>query len=181
MIAVAALGLPLLFVLYISESGRYRDLSVWRLVMAGVLSGVFAVSWILLTGELVARSYGVPMATGLAIHHLLREGLAMPAGAMIVMFVPVAVVRLTRPKSQEALDGYIVGALSALTFAAIATLTRLAPQFAAGLIDHHRPVRVLVLEAVTCGVTIPLTAAAAVLSACQRPLGAGRRQGADQA
>jgi len=161
LITVAALGLPLLFVLYLSESSVYRDLSVWSVVLAGTLGAALGVGWTLLTGEMVARAYGVPMAAGLAIHHLMREGIAIPAGGMILSLVPVVLVRLLQPKSRESLDGFVIGALAALMFAAGATLTRLAPQFASGLLVHSRPFLSLLVEAILCGVTIPLTAAVA--------------------
>lgn len=161
LITVAALGLPLLFVLYLVESAVYRDMSPWSSVLAGTLGAALGVGYVLLTGEIVARAYGVPMAAGLAIHHLLREGVMIPAGGMILTLVPTVLVRLLQPKSRESLDGFVVGALSALTFAAGATLTRLAPQFATGLLAHSRPIKGLIVEAVLCGVTIPLTAAAA--------------------
>jgi len=70
-------------------------------------------------------------------------------------------VRLSRPKSRESLDGYVIGALAALTFAAGSTLTRRAPQFATGLLARNRPIKGLLVEAGICGVTIPLTAAVA--------------------
>lgn len=54
----------------------------------------------------------------------------------------------------------MIGALGALSFTAAATLTRLAPQFTAGLIDNVRPAR-LILEAGLYGIAMPLTAAAA--------------------
>lgn len=161
LITVAALGLPLLFVLYLSESAVYRDLSVWSVVLAGTLGAALGVGWTLLTGQMVARAYGVPMAAGLAIHHLMREGIMIPAGGMILMLVPTVLVRLLRPKSRESLDGFVIGALAALMFAAGATLTRLAPQFATGLLVHSRPFLSLLVEAILCGVTIPLTAAVA--------------------
>jgi hypothetical protein len=119
------------------------------------------VGWVLLTGEMVARAYGVPMAAGLAIRHLVREGVAIPVGGMILMLVPTVLVRLSRPSSRESLDGFVIGALSALTFTAGATLTRLAPQFATGLLVRNRPIKGLLVEALLCGVTIPLTAAVA--------------------
>lgn len=161
LITVAALGLPLLFVLYLAESAVYRDISAWAMVLAGTLGAALGVGWVLLTGQMVARAYGVPMAAGLAIHHLVREGVLIPAGGMILMLVPTVLVRLLRPGSRESLDGFVVGALSALTFAAGATLTRLAPQFATGLLAHSRPIKGLFVEALLCGVTIPLTAAVA--------------------
>lgn len=161
LITVAALGLPLLFVLYVSESAVYRDLSVWSMALAATLAAALGVGWVLLTGEMVARAYGVPMAAGLAIHHVLREGVLIPAGGMILMLVPTVVVRLLRPKSRESLDGFVIGALSALVFSAAATLTRLAPQFATGLLAHNRPLKGLLVEAIISGLTIPLTAAVA--------------------
>jgi hypothetical protein len=77
------------------------------------------------------------------------------------MLVPTVLVRLSRPTSRESLDGFVIGALAALMFAAGSTLTRLAPQFATGLLAHSRPVKSLLVEAGICGVTIPLTAAVA--------------------
>ena len=59
------------------------------------------------------------------------------------------------------MDGFVIGALGALTFAGGATLTRLAPQFATGLIASGRPAKGLVVEATLHGVTVPLTAAVA--------------------
>lgn len=161
LITVAALGLPLLFVLYLAESSVYRDMSTWSLLLAGTLGAALGVGWTLLTGQMVARAYGVPMAAGMAIHHLVREGMIIPAGGMILMLVPTVLVRLLRPNSRESLDGFVVGALSALMFAAGATLTRLAPQFATGLLARSRPMKGLLVEALLCGVTIPLTAAVA--------------------
>lgn len=161
LIAICALGLPVLFLLYLSESRVYRDMSLNALAAAGVLGAAFGVGWILLTGEIVARAYGVPMAASLAIQHVMREGIAIPAGGVILMLVPAVVVRFLGAGSRESLDGFVVGALSALTFAGGATLTRLAPQFATGLFAHGRPLRGLFVEAGICGVTIPLTAAVA--------------------
>lgn len=161
LITVAALGLPLLFVLYLAESSVYRDMSTWAMVSAGTLGAALGVGWTLLTGQMVAKAYGVPMAAGLAIHHLMREGIMIPAGGMILMLVPTVLVRLLQPKSRESLDGFVIGALAALMFAAGATLTRLAPQFATGLLAHNRPFLSMLVEAILCGVTIPLTAAAA--------------------
>ncbi len=58
------------------------------------------------------------------------------------------------------MDGFIIGALGALTFTAAATLTRLAPQFGTGLVSK-RPFESLLVEAGIRGVASPLTAAAA--------------------
>ena len=160
-VAVAALGLPLLFVLYVRASGVGRDMSRFSLILAAVLGAVLGIAWVLVSGSVVANNYGVPMSVGLAVHHLLGAGFAIPTVGMILMTVPAFVVRLRPSATRESLDGFVIGALGALAFTAAATLTRLAPQFTTGLFAHARPVKGLVVEAALCGITVPVTGAAA--------------------
>ena len=91
---------------------------------------------------------------------MMREGIGIPLGGVILMLIPAAIVRLLRPPTREALDGFMIGALGALTFTAAATLTRLAPQFGTGVVSK-RPMESLIVEAGIRGVAVPLTAAAA--------------------
>jgi hypothetical protein len=58
------------------------------------------------------------------------------------------------------LDGFMIGTLGTLTFTAAATITRLAPQFASGMVARARPVSSLLVEAGIRGVAVPVTAAA---------------------
>ena len=160
-IAVSALGLPLLFVLYLRASSLDRDIPRTSLILAAVLGAALGAGWVLLTGGLVARAYNVSIGVSLALHHLVDQGIAIPAAGMLLMLVPTAVIRLTRPGTRESLDGFTIGALAAMVFSAGATLTRLAPQFTTGLFAHVRPVQGLIVEVVMNGVTIPVTAAAA--------------------
>ena len=55
------------------------------------------------------------------------------------------------------MDGFLIGALGAICFTAVGTLTRLAPQFATGLIAN-RPISVLLIQAGLQGVALPLIA-----------------------
>ena len=160
-IAVAALGLPLLFVLYLRASSTDRDFPRTALVLSGALGALLGAAWVAAGGVFVARTYGLPMSIGLALHHLFREGLVIPVAGLVLMVTPIVIVRLVRPGSRESLDGFVIGALAGLAFSAAATLVRLAPQVAAGLIAHARPLQGLVVEVVLCGVTVPITAAAA--------------------
>ncbi len=164
-VAVGALGIPLLFAFYVRLSGADRDLPRAALLIGPLLGAMLGAAWVLVTGSVIARNYGVPMSVGLALHHLLREGSIIPAIGMALMVVPTVLIRLwmmTRPaRSRESLDGFMIGAGTALAFTAAATLTRLAPQVSAGLIAHVRPLQSLVIQSVLCGVTVPITGAAA--------------------
>ncbi len=160
LITVAALGLPLLFLLYMRETDAFRDLPTRTLLLTVSLGIGLGVGWVLLTGAMVARSYGVPLGAGIAGGRIVREGLGVPVGGLILMLVPAVAVRLTRPPSRESLDGFMIGALGALAFTAAATLARLAPQFATGMIARSRPVSSLIVEAGIRGLAVPVTAAA---------------------
>jgi RsiW-degrading membrane proteinase PrsW (M82 family) len=160
LVTVSALGLPLLFLIYLRESDAFRDYPIATLVLTGALGIGLAVSWVLLTGASVARSYGVALGSAVVGYRLLRDGIGIPLGGVILMLVPAVIVRLMRPPTREALDGFVIGALGALSFTAAATLTRLAPQFATGVVSK-RPMESLMVEAGIRGVAVPLTAAAA--------------------
>ena len=159
LISVASLGLPLLFLLYMRETNVFRDVPRRTLLLTTALGIGLGIGWVLLTGAIVARSYGVPLGAGIAAGRIAREGLGIPVGSMVLMLVPAVVVRLLRPPTRESMDGFMIGALGALAFTAAATLTRLAPQFATGMVARARPVSSLIVEAGIRGVAVPLTAA----------------------
>lgn len=160
LIAVASLGLPLLFALYVRESGAFQDIPRRTLVLTSALGVFLGIGWVLLTGAAVARAYGVPLGAGIAGGRILRDGIGVPVGSMLLMLAPALVARFAWRGTREALDGYVIGALGALTFTAAATLTRLAPQFTTGMINRVRPMDGLLVEAGIRGIAMPLTAAA---------------------
>ena len=158
-ITIAALGLPLLFLIYLQEADVHRDIPSMTVVLTAALGIGIGVGWVLLTGAVVAKSYGVPLGAGISGVRLLRDGLGVPIGGMLLMLVPAALVRLIRPGPKEALDGFALGALGALMFTGAATLTRLAPQFTTGMVAKARPIEGLIVEAGIRGIAVPLTAA----------------------
>lgn len=160
LITVAALGLPLLFVIYLRESDALRNMPVGTIVLTALLGVGLGVGWVLLTGSMVAKSYGVALGAGVVGARMLRDGIGIPLGGVLLMLLPAGLVRVVRPSTREALDGFIIGALGALAFTAAATLTRLAPQFGTGVVSK-RPMESLLVEAGIRGVAAPLTAAAA--------------------
>jgi len=160
MIAVAALGGPLLFVIYLREADAFRDLPTRILASTALIGVVLGVLWVLLTGAAVARSYAVPLEAGIAGTRLVGQGILIPLASTALMGVSAVVARLLRPPTRESLDGYLIGALGALAFTAGATLTRLVPQLPSGVVARTRPLTGLLVEAVLRGVAVPLTAAA---------------------
>ncbi len=160
LIAVSALGFPLLFLLYLHESDIDDDLPVSSLVLTAALGVGLGVGWALLTGAIVADSYDVALSEGTTEGQSIIAGLVIPAGSAVLLVLPAVVVRLLRPATRESLDGFVIGALGAIAFTASATLTRSAPQFATGWTAEGRPVSGLLAQAGIQGVALPLTAAA---------------------
>jgi hypothetical protein len=160
LVILSALGLPALFMLYLWESDIVRDLPRHVLALVAGLGVAFGVGWAWLTGGLIARAYGVPVAAGFVLENLAGVGLQIAVGGVVFMAAPAVLVRfLLRHETRESLDGFVVGALGALSFTAAATTTRLAPQFVSGLLEHLPPLRRLI-EAVLYGLAAPITAAA---------------------
>jgi hypothetical protein len=160
LIAISTVGLPLVFLSYLRLSDVYHDLPVRTLVVTALLAVGLGVGWALLTGHVVARSYDVALVSGMAGGGALWQRLAIPLGGAALMLVPVVLARMSRPAIRESLDGFVIGSLGAVSFTAAATLTRLAPQLATGVVAHDRPIGSLLVEAGIQGLAMPLTAAA---------------------
>lgn len=159
--ALAALGVPLLFIAYLRKSVAFQGVPARTPLLTAALGIGAGLAWTLTTGTAVAREYDMPMGVGLPQFRIMRDGLGIPLGAMLLMLTPAVMIRLLGMRTRKSLDGFAIGALGALTFAAAATLSRMAPQFDDGLVDHDRPLSGLLVQAGIQGVAVPLTAAAA--------------------
>src|SRR5258707_7231550 len=160
LIALSTVGLPLVFLTSLRLSDVYYDLPVRTLVVTALLAVGLGVGWALLTGPVIAHSYDVTLLSGMTGGRALWERLAVPLGGAVLMLVPVVLARMSRPAIRESLDGFVIGSLGAISFTAAATLTRLAPQLATGVVAHDRPLGSLLVEAGIQGLAVPLTAAA---------------------
>ena len=159
MIAISALALPLVFLLYLYETDGQR-VSAFRVLVPTALLGIgLGACWALATGSLVSDFYDVSLADRESRRLAVLAGIGVPVGGAILMLVPVLVMRFARP-TRDALHGFVIGSLGAICFTAAATLVRLAPQFATGLVARDRPASVLLVQAGVQGVAAPVTAAA---------------------
>jgi hypothetical protein len=161
LVAVAALGLPVFLVVYLDESDAFHDLPTRLLAGSAGLGMLLGLGWALLTHDLVAAHfYRTTVGFAMAGDRVTLVGVVVPVGGAILMIVPAVVLRLAAPSSRESLDGFVIGMLGATCFTAAVTLTQLAPQTAAGAVDHDRPFGGLLVEAGIRGVTSPVIAAA---------------------
>lgn len=159
LIAAAALGLPLLYVIYLRESDT--RLPAGTLLMLTALGAGLGIGWGLLIDAYTASSYEIPLGAGLSAARILQEGIAIPLGGLAMTALPTLVVRFTRRTTRESLEGCAIGALGALVFTAAATSTRLIAQLESGPVARFRPVGSMLIEAGIGGVAIPLIAASA--------------------
>lgn len=175
LIGISALGLPLLFLVYLLETDAFDDLSIGTLVVSAVLGIGLGSGWAIVTEAIWAHTYDDELGTPMTTAQTLINLVAMPISGVLLMLLPVTVVRLWRPGVRESLDGFVIGALAALCFSAAGTLTRGVPEFANGLVAKDFPMDALLSLAAIRGVAGPVTAAAvggmvgAVLWFRQRP------------
>jgi hypothetical protein len=160
MIATAAFGLPVLFVIYLYESGARRDIPVRDAVLAAIVGIALGVGWAWIAGFVFADGYGAALVIQTGVGHTLLYALAIPLGEALLMLVPALVVRLLGESTRESLDGFLIGALGATAFTVAATLTLLAPQLPTGLVARERSLGGLIVEAGIQGVAMPLASVA---------------------
>ncbi len=161
LIAVSVFGVPALFVAYLRQAGVRGDLGLPVVAVTSLSGLVLGAGWACLTGPVLANTYLGALGSGHGGARLLAQGLSIPVLGALLMLVPTILARIYRPASRESLDGYAIGARSALFFTAAAIAVRAAPQLSNGLVAHHKPAGVLLMQAGVQGLAMPLTAAAA--------------------
>lgn len=160
MIAVAALGVPLLFQLYLMESDVYDHLPTPLLALAVVLGAVLGYGWAELTAHHVSTSIGSALLGATDTSRFWIDGVLIPLGGGLLLLVPAIVAFLAKPpRFDESMDGFLIGSIGAVGFTAASTITRLWPQLETGIVAHTRPVESIVVEALLQGGAVPLTAA----------------------
>ena len=159
MVGVATFAPLVLFVIYLTETGVFADLS-WRIWALTVFLGIaVGVGWALVTAAIVAESYSLGLGTEVPTATLVRDALVIPFGGLLAMQLPTVLVRLTRPPIRESLYGFVIGVLGATVFAVTVTMVRLIQEIDAGITISDQSVTDLLIEAGVRGLTMPLTAA----------------------
>jgi len=157
LIAVAAIGIPLLFQLYVVEAGPYGDDVVIPTFVTLVIGAGLGVGWAQIGGPYVERALLPVLQSSLTNGSAFTSAVVVPVVGQLLMCVPV-VLLLIRRRTGESLDGFVMGAAGALGFTAAATIAELSSRFATGLLAHQPFVDVL-SQALIRGISVPLVGA----------------------
>jgi hypothetical protein len=160
-IALSAVAVPLLFLLYVYEIDPLEAGFVMPTAVVFVAGAALGVAWGLISGPVVASSLLPGYAVSLAGAGVLWSAVAIPAIGQLLMLVPVAVARLWKADRNGALDGFTAGAAGALGLTMAATLTEMTPLLRNGNLVTGSSVLATLTEAVIRGISSPLVAAAA--------------------
>ena len=159
-IAVSALAVPLLFLVYVFEIDPLEIRFAVPTALLFVAGAALGVGWGLLLGPLAADSLLPAYSPSLLSGGVLVSAVVVPAAGLLLMVLPVAVARLWRSEPSEALDGFTGGAAGALGLTLAATLTELAPLLRHGNVVPGSSVLAVLTQAVVRGVSVPVVAAA---------------------
>jgi hypothetical protein len=160
LIAVSALGVPLLFLIYIWEVDPYEGsfllpTSVCLLVGAGLGAG-----WAIIGGTYVDKALLPTLGSRLTTGTALVAAVVVPGIAQVLMCVPMVLVRARQRGPVESLDGFVAGATGALGFTLAATIDLMKPWLSDGQLTHQGFLS-NVTQVLLRGVTFPLISALA--------------------
>jgi hypothetical protein len=162
-IALAAMGVPLLFQLYIHEVDVYEDGHLMLTAETLLIGAALGVAWALLGGPIVSHALQPTLGATLGTWDVAKAAVLVPIVGQALVLVPLLLVLLFVPGfggRRESLDGFSLGAASALGFTFAAVITDLANRLSDGLAPS-RPFTNILTEALIRGIATPVLAAAA--------------------
>ena len=179
---ISVLGVPVLFMLYVWEDDAFDD-DRRRMIVALVLGTIIGLAWWWYSGALISDKYGVTNAAAQALQNSLAdEGLAVTLIGAVLMVLPLPLIRLIPVREVDSLDGYSLGAATALAHMMASYVVWWMPQIVAGLVNAQTTSGTRMLEdTITYGVIDPFITIAlgglVGLSLWFRPDPAGPRPG----
>ena len=155
LMAVCALGVPLLFLLYIVEVDPYEGTFAVSTGVALLLGAGLGAGWALIASPYVDRALQPTVVSNLTSGQALVAAIAVPTVAQLLMCFPILVVRALQRGRLESLDGFVAGATGALGFSLAATIVLLSPSLSNGQFTHQSFL-VNLAQAVERGLGLPL-------------------------
>lgn len=132
-IAVAALAVPFLYLLYLYEVEVYEDEPVLVIGLTMGVGIVLGAVWAQMTGAQITRTLLQNVVLGTNTHDTLVVGVLLPLLAQVLMLVG-ALLLYPRQHYREALDGFAFGAAGALGFTLATTVINLWPTLRLGMV-----------------------------------------------
>jgi hypothetical protein len=160
LIAVAALSVPLLFLLYIWEVDPYEGSFLPPTFICLLLGAGLGAGWAIVGGSYVDKALVPSLTSSLTDGKSIVAALAVPAIGQLLMCVPMVVVRRLQGGRIESLDGFVAGATGALGFTLAATIDLMSPWLSNGQLTHNSFLANLT-QVTLRGVTLPLISALA--------------------
>jgi hypothetical protein len=160
LIAVSALSVPLLFLLYIWEVDPYESSFVPPTLLCAVLGAGLGFGWAAVGGSYVNSALVPSLTSSLTSHAALVAAVAVPVVGQILVCLPMLVVRRIQKGRLESLDGFVAGATGALGFTLAATIDLMSPWLGNGQLTHQ-PFLANITQVLLRGVTLPLITALA--------------------
>ncbi len=160
LIAISALGVPLLFVLYIWEVDPYEGSFLPPTFLCLVIGAALGAGWAVVGGSYVDKALLPSLFPSLTSGSSVIAAIAVPGIAQLLMCVPMLVVRSMQRGRIESLDGFVAGATGALGFTLAATVDLMAPWLSNGQLTHQSFLA-NVTQVILRGVTLPLVSALA--------------------
>jgi RsiW-degrading membrane proteinase PrsW (M82 family) len=160
LIAVSALSVPSLFVLYIWEVDPYEGSFIPPTVLCLLLGAGLGAGWAIVGGSYVDKALLPSLNPSLTGHSALVAALAVPAIGQLLACVPMVVVRVRQRGRIESLDGFVAGATGALGFTLAATIDLMSPWLSNGQLTHESLLS-NITQVILRGVTVPLVTALA--------------------
>jgi RNA polymerase subunit RPABC4/transcription elongation factor Spt4 len=160
LIAVAALSVPLLFLLYIWEVDPYEGTFLPPTLLCLVLGAGLGAGWAIIGGSYVDKALVPSLTSSLTDGKSIVAAVAIPAIGQLLMCVPFIVVRRLQRGQIESLDGFVAGATGALGFTLAATIDLMSPWLSNGQLTHESFLA-NITQVTLRGVTLPLISALA--------------------
>jgi hypothetical protein len=160
LVAVTALGVPLLFILYIVEVDPYEGSFILPSALCVLIGAALGAGWAIIGGNEVDKALIPSFSSTLTSGTALVAALAVPAVGVVLMSVPMLIVRFLQPGDVESLDGFVAGATGALGFTLAASIDLMVPWLTNGQLTHQ-PFLSNATQVILRGVTLPLISAMA--------------------
>jgi hypothetical protein len=160
LIAVSALSVPLLFLIYIWEVDPYEGSFLPPTFVCLLLGAGLGTGWAIIGGSYVDKALVPSLMNSLTSNTAIVAALAVPAIGQLLMCVPMVVVRRMQRGPVESLDGFVAGATGALGFTLAATIDLMSPWLSNGEITHGTFLA-NIAQVTLRGVSLPLISALA--------------------